>query len=321
MRILSQARGMVRSGLREFQIQSNIERQRLPSTSVVVRHMGTWPKVRPKRIRMITCDVTGTLVSFRGSLEDHYLGSAKKIGVDLDGNAPIGKAFGQAYKEMSKKYPCFGGSEISAKEWWKQTVLRSFELAGALNMTEKQQDALFQRIYSIFGSLRAYEKFEDTLSFLNFMGRHHVVCGILSNADDRYGDSILPMLGVTHDELHFQCFSKDYGFEKPDQRFFKAALQQAGPYLPNPKDPLIPGHCLHIGNGTSLDGLLWFDVVVFLSRPHLTCVCPCFICSQTTPKILKALAELECTRFFLIDTMRKSWRQSGNGEERLSLKT
>ncbi|KAL7561229.1 hypothetical protein ACA910_004150 [Epithemia clementina (nom. ined.)] len=216
--------------------------------------MGTWPKVRPRRIRMITCDVTGTLVSFRGTLEEHYLGSAEKLGVQLDSSAPFGKAFNQAYKEMSKRYPCFGANEISAKDWWRKTVLRSFELAGALDMTEAQQDALFQRIYSIFGSLRAYEKFDDTLPFLHFMGRQNVVCGILSNADDRYGDSILPMLGVTHDELHFQCFSKDYGFEKPDPRFFAAALERGNSILArNSEDTLIPGHCLHIGNDYTKD--------------------------------------------------------------------
>jgi hypothetical protein len=44
------------------------------------RYMGTWPKVRPKRVRVITMDVTGTLLSFRGTLEEHYLGAAEKCG-------------------------------------------------------------------------------------------------------------------------------------------------------------------------------------------------------------------------------------------------
>ena len=216
----------------------------------MVRTMALYVKVCPTRIRMITCDVTGTLVSFRGTLEEHYLGSAKKIGIELDGNASFGKAFNQAYKETSRLYPCFGGDSISGKEWWKKTVLRSFQLAGAVEMTELQQEELFQRIYSIFGSLRAYEIFDDTLPFLNFVGRHNVACGVLSNADERYGDAILPMLGVTHDELHFQCFSKDYGMEKPDPRFFAAAREQARPYILNPETkPLLPGECLHIGNG------------------------------------------------------------------------
>jgi putative hydrolase of the HAD superfamily len=176
-----------------------------PSVAAVnnttVRGLANWPKLRPKRVRVITCDVTGTLVSFRGSLEQHYLGAARKSGVDLTGggssgsgspnntstagkddnadDVPIAKAFNVAYKEMSRRYPCFGGSEISAKEWWKLTVLRSFELAGVNNMTVQQQELVFQRVYSTFGSLAAYELFADALPFLNFAVKNHVICGVV----------------------------------------------------------------------------------------------------------------------------------------------
>lgn len=64
--------------------------------------MGTWPKMRPVRIRAISMDVTGTLVSFRGSLSQHYLGSAEKCGVELPPSIPIGPAFRKAYKEVSR---------------------------------------------------------------------------------------------------------------------------------------------------------------------------------------------------------------------------
>lgn len=215
------------------------------------RAMGMWPKVRPKRVRVITCDITGTLVSFRGSLEEHYLGSARKCGVELANDVPIGRAFGKAYKEACRLYPCFGGSTISGKDWWKFCVLKSFEYAGVDNMNEEQKERVFQRIYSAFGSLRAYEKFSDTLPFLHFAARNDVVCGVLSNADERYRDSILPMLGVTDDELHFQCFSKDFCIEKPDPRFFTKALEKASQELTDPNDPLKPSECLHIGNGRS----------------------------------------------------------------------
>jgi hypothetical protein len=48
-------------------------------------------------------DVTGTLVSFRGTLEQHYLGSAEKFGVQLPSTMlPIGAAFRRAYKEISR---------------------------------------------------------------------------------------------------------------------------------------------------------------------------------------------------------------------------
>jgi len=218
--------------------------------------MGNWPKVQPRRIRVITCDITGTLVSFRGTLEQHYLGAAEKMGLHISDatKQKIGTAFNRAYRELSRRYPCFGSDQLSAKEWWKLTVLRSFELAQLEFPSPHEQEAVFSRIYSTFGSLRAYERFEDSLPFLHWAGqRHHLICGVLSNADERYGDSILPMLGMTHDELHFQLFSKELGLEKPHPQFFAAALQHAEPFLFDKEDPLMPGQCLHIGNDYTKD--------------------------------------------------------------------
>jgi putative hydrolase of the HAD superfamily len=216
--------------------------------------MGIWPKMSPRRIRAITMDVTGTLVSFRGTLSEHYLGSAKKCGVEVPQDAPFAEAFKQAYKEFCRDYPCFGSDRLTSKEWWKLVVLRSFSLAGT-EMTELQADNVFQRIYSSFGSLRAYEKFDDALPFLRWAYRRSLVCGILSNADERYGDSILPMLGLTHDGLQFQCFSKDLGLEKPDAKFYLAALHHAERHLGDlaASDPMLPAHILHIGNDYSKD--------------------------------------------------------------------
>jgi hypothetical protein len=71
------------------------------------RSMGTWPKIKPVRIRAISMDVTGTLVSFRGSLSQHYLGSAAKCGIDLPKDLTIGPAFNRAYKEISSSTFCF----------------------------------------------------------------------------------------------------------------------------------------------------------------------------------------------------------------------
>jgi REG-2-like HAD superfamily hydrolase len=199
----------------------------------------------------MTMDITGTLVSFCGSLEDHYLGAAQKCGVNLSPDAPFQESFRQAYKEVSRSHPCFGGQELTAKEWWKMCVNRSFDLAG-VEMTESQQDIVFQRIYSTFGSHVAYEVFGDVLPFLRWAKRNRIVCGVISNADERYGDSILPMLGLTHDELQFQCYSKDFSLEKPDGRFFYAAMKQADPWLTS-DDPLLASHVLHVGNDYSKD--------------------------------------------------------------------
>ena len=210
------------------------------------RNMGTWPKIKPKRIRMITMDVTGTIVTFKGTLEEHYLGAAEKCGVHNVDASKFSDAFDKAYRQTSTQYPCFGGEEMTARDWWRECVSKSFQLAG-YDLDEVTLDKLFDRIYSTFGSNAAYEIFPDALPFLWWAKRRGLTCGVLSNADERYGDSILPMLGLTHDELQFQCFSKVLNMEKPDPRVFMATMKHGESFLPG-VEPCDPSEVLHIGN-------------------------------------------------------------------------
>lgn len=222
------------------------------ATGCQQRCMATWPKIRPRMLKVITMDVTGTVVSFRGTLEEHYLGAAFRCGVhDVDASK-ISGAFNRAYKETSALYPCFGGDKITAKEWWRETVLKSFQYAGCEDMDPQTGEMIFQRIYSTFGSNAAYEIFPDAQPFLDWARRRGLVCGVLSNADERYGDSILPMLGLTHDDLQFQVFSKDVKMEKPDARIFVAAMNAGCSFLP-PDHSIEPAQVLHIGNDFQKD--------------------------------------------------------------------
>jgi len=213
----------------------------------------------PRRIRVISCDVTGTLVSFQGKIEEHYGNAARACGIELppEQAACIPKMFKQAYKETCAIHPCFGNSDISSKEWWRRCVRRSFDLVGT-SMTEPEQERVFQRVYSTFGSHAAYAAFPDVIPFLNWCHRRGIASGVISNADERYGDSILPMLGL-QESMQFLTFSKNVGFEKPNKKIFKAAMLEAEPWLclknSNVVDagPLKPDEILHIGNDYQKD--------------------------------------------------------------------
>lgn len=203
-------------------------------------------------------DVTGTMVSFSGALADHYGDAARRCGVihgldDAIDSGRIEDAFKVAYDETSDRYPCFGGKSTTAKEWWRICVMRSFELAG-VEMSSGEEERVFQRVYSVFGSHAPYAAFPDAMPFLRWARRNGIVCGVLSNADERYGDSILPMLNLI-DGLSFLCFSKELGVEKPDPRSFNAILDSAQPWLHYDveREPLLPSDVLHIGNDFSKD--------------------------------------------------------------------
>jgi hypothetical protein len=82
--------------------QNDNHSNQLPMIQYQHRLFGSWPKIRPLRIRAITMDVTGTLVSFRGSLKQHYVKSAEKCGVTLPKTIQFDHAFRIAYKEISQ---------------------------------------------------------------------------------------------------------------------------------------------------------------------------------------------------------------------------
>jgi putative hydrolase of the HAD superfamily len=62
----------------------------------------------------------------------------------------------------------------------------------------------------------------------------------------------LNRLGLTHDDLQFQVYSKDVKIEKPDARVFMATIDCGSPFLPS-NDPIEPSEVLHIGNDFQKD--------------------------------------------------------------------
>jgi hypothetical protein len=91
----------MRGSVPTFPILYNLRHSSCLDSSGSIRR-GSWPKIRPLRIRVVTMDVTGTLVSFRGSLSQHYVKSAEKCGVRLPPGMQFDAAFKAAYKDISQ---------------------------------------------------------------------------------------------------------------------------------------------------------------------------------------------------------------------------
>ena len=138
-----------------------------------------------RSLKCLTFDVTGTLVSFKGRLGDHYLQSAKRCGLRFKNEnvAQLESGFDKAYDETHLEYPCFGAvHDVSAKDWWRRCIIRSFEIAredaGAdpdvPALDADQQERVFQRIYALFGSHATYGVFADVIPFLTWARRRKI---------------------------------------------------------------------------------------------------------------------------------------------------
>lgn len=200
------------------------------------------------RLRLVTVDVTGTLIAYRGHLGDYYCTAAKSAGAPrIPAYARMHQCFKAAYAELSRTHPCFGhASGMPDSHWWRLCVRDSFLRAGC----EYEDDAfeeIFGRIYSVFASSAPYTVFPDSQPFLRWLrGEKKIMVGIVSNADQGYRDLVLPKLGFNQrSEWDFGVFSGVVGVEKPDRRIYEMALETAG--------GVAPEQALHIGDSLEKD--------------------------------------------------------------------
>ena len=61
---------------------------------------------------------------------------------------------------------------------------------------EETFEKVFRRIYSTFGSAAPYTMFSDSKPFLKWARKEGLLVGLVSNAEYRYQDVILPAMGL-----------------------------------------------------------------------------------------------------------------------------
>ncbi|CAO2037336.1 unnamed protein product [Urochloa humidicola] len=198
------------------------------------------------KLRLVTVDVTGTLIAYRGQLGDYYCMAAKSAGMPCPDYARVHQGFKLAYADMSRRHPCFGhAAAMPTADWWKVCVRDSFSRAG-YEYDDDTFERIFRRIYATFGSSAPYTVFPDAHRFLRWLRRRGLAVGIVSNAEHRYRDVVLPALGLNQgSEWDFGVFSGVAGVEKPDRRIYEAALEAAG--------GVAPAEALHIGDSLRKD--------------------------------------------------------------------
>ncbi|KDP46793.1 hypothetical protein JCGZ_11164 [Jatropha curcas] len=198
------------------------------------------------KLRCITVDVTGTLIAYKGELGDYYCMAAKSVGLPCPDYKRVHEGFKIAYTDMAKKYPCFGhAANMPNIVWWKTCVRNSFVQAG-YDYDEETFEKIFRRIYASFGSSAPYTIFADSQPFLRWACGKGLIVGLVSNAEYRYQDVILPALGLNKgSEWDFGVFSGLEGVEKPNPEIYRIALKRAG--------DIAPEETLHIGDSMRKD--------------------------------------------------------------------
>ncbi|XP_053953655.1 rhythmically expressed gene 2 protein [Anastrepha ludens] len=219
------------------------------------------------RLRLITFDVTNTLLQFRTSPGKQYGEIGALFGVLCD-NDELAKNFKANWYMMNRKYPNFGrNSRIGWQQWWHQLISGTFADSGSL-IPEDKLGNLSNHLLELYKTSLCWQHCNGSIDLLNYLRlqqqlatNHHdnefnddhsshkspISLGVISNFDPRL-DILLRNLKIKH-YFDFTINSYDSNCEKPNPEIFNLAMRMSD------LTDLKPEECLHIGDGPTTDYL------------------------------------------------------------------
>lgn len=186
-------------------------------------------------LRVITFDVTNTMLRVAGSVGQQYAKIGKLYNVERSVES-LDSAFKKTWSEYNSKLPNFGTHNgMSSQQWWKAIVKDCFRNTG-----ETSEESLSHVADHLFLHFRNAESWQvtpgadETLSTLTNMG---FKLGIISNTDERLVE-LLTRVALRH-HFEFVLTSVEAKCAKPDPVIFKQALELS---------QVNPSQVLHVGD-------------------------------------------------------------------------
>ncbi|XP_078486080.1 haloacid dehalogenase-like hydrolase domain-containing protein 3 [Ciona intestinalis] len=227
-----------------------------------------------KPIRLLTFDVTGTLLWVKHTVGQQYALVLQKFFDKKYDPCEMQKSFEKSYKSHLKLSPMFGQKDgLSSKQWWSSVFLEAVlnssakglcknsvlpmqcnsgaRLWALSNTSENEAISLRKAVDDIYWNFM-WEPRESAVEVLNEVNRLKnqldLSVGVISNNDERI-EHVLKSSGIP---MHFDFIisSHNYNFEKPDPRIFHAAIEKAG--IVQTKN-LKPSEMLHVGDNYEKD--------------------------------------------------------------------
>lgn len=193
------------------------------------------------RLRLVTFDVTETLLNFRVPPAEKYVEVGAQFGVSVDAKA-INANLKKQWRYMSSRHPNFGQSTgLGWERWWKQLVNQTFqETVKCKALDVSILDTIGEHLVELYKTSECWQTMEGAKELLKCLNTLNIPVGIISNNDERL-ETVLKTMEL-HQYFQFIITSYSAGFEKPDPRIFHLALCE----LRNRS--VKPNEALHVGN-------------------------------------------------------------------------
>uniref|UniRef100_A0A1L8DN96 Putative reg-2-like protein n=1 Tax=Nyssomyia neivai TaxID=330878 RepID=A0A1L8DN96_9DIPT len=210
------------------------------------------------RFRVITFDVTDTLLQFRTSPGKQFGEVGEMLG--LLGSGSDRNQLSDKYKanwhRMNRAHPNFGlKTNIGWENWWRQLIVGSFRETGAQESDEKLM-RIADHVVDIFKTSTSWQHCFGSVELLNYLKLRQQIgtkgsrfegndgapfkIGVISNFDLRLETLLRNMKLFQY--FDFVVGSYETGCTKPDPEIFRKAMEASK------ITDLQPSECLHIGN-------------------------------------------------------------------------
>uniref|UniRef100_A0A1B0CDC3 Putative reg-2-like protein n=1 Tax=Lutzomyia longipalpis TaxID=7200 RepID=A0A1B0CDC3_LUTLO len=200
------------------------------------------------RFRLITFDITDTLLRFKTAPAVQYVKAASKHGYSNVDQTQIANNFSRLFRQMTEKYPIFGyhhPQEIKGwRDWWRQLVIGVFEASHA-NIPAADLERIANYLIECFETSECWQRCSSAKHLVDDIQKVGKIIGVITNSDPRIR-SVIRNLQLP--EFDFITCSYEVGFQKPSHEIFDAAVQLAG-------QDVQSSESLHVGNTPHLDYL------------------------------------------------------------------
>lgn len=197
-----------------------------------------------RRLKLITFDVTDTLLTFKSSVGEQYGEIGLMYGLISD-NKNLNDNFKAIWRKMQTEHPNFGlYSGLGWENWWRYIVRGTFQYSNP-NATDKQFDLVSNHLINVYKTSTCWQHCSGALNLLSYIRSKGIKMGVISNSDPRL-NQLMENVKLKH-YFQFILTSYEFGAEKPDIRIFQEAMSVSK------ISDLKPHECLHIGDNPLLD--------------------------------------------------------------------
>ncbi|KAI8120305.1 rhythmically expressed gene 2 protein [Lucilia cuprina] len=196
-----------------------------------------------KRFRLITFDITETLIDFSRAPAVQYSKTAAQLGVHVIDRRKLEQCFKQEFKAIEEKHPNFGlhSPNFTWQDWWSQLVYNIFHCVDP-NIEEAKLKELSEKLIKIYRTSECWRHMEGGLELIKCVRDADKKVGVISNFDPSL-EEVLKEMNLL-DKFDFVLTSYEAGYQKPHKNIFQKALDVYN---------VQPHEALHVGNTYEID--------------------------------------------------------------------